>query len=192
MSLINDALKRAQEAQKKSPAPLAGAPLHAVPAQHNKTLWIIVAFVAGVLFFGALGLFFGLRTNHLASPTTLPKREIQNVNVQPAIEKPPAVVPVTNVPSSVVSTAIPIATPDSTPVLNQTTTTSANETPLPRATTPKIKLQAIFYRPKNPSVVINGKTLFVGEEVAGAKVVAITIKSVTIISSGETNVLTLE
>jgi hypothetical protein len=56
---------------------------------------------------------------------------------------------------------------------------------------PPLRLQSIFYRPSNPSVIINGKTLFVTDEVNGVVVTDIQSSSVTLVLSGQTNVLTL-
>ena len=63
------------------------------------------------------------------------------------------------------------------------------------ATTPipaPLKLQGIFYRPTNPSAVVNSRTVFVGDIIANGKVKAIDRQSVTIDLGGETKVLTLE
>src|SRR5216117_1893079 len=38
---------------------------------------------------------------------------------------------------------------------------------------PVLKVQGIFFRPKNPAAVINTKTVFVGDQVSNARVVAI-------------------
>ena len=57
---------------------------------------------------------------------------------------------------------------------------------------PTLRLQGIFYRPKNPSALINAKTISIGGKVASAKVIAITRESVTLEWNGETKVLTLE
>jgi hypothetical protein len=54
------------------------------------------------------------------------------------------------------------------------------------------KLQGIFYRPANPSAVVNSKTVFVGDRIANAKVKAIDHQSVTLDVAGETKVLTLQ
>jgi len=45
--------------------------------------------------------------------------------------------------------------------------------------------------PSKPSVVINGKALFIGERVAGAEVVGISPESATLVFAGQTNVLTV-
>jgi len=56
---------------------------------------------------------------------------------------------------------------------------------------PPLRLQSIFYRPANPSVMINGKTLFLDDEIQGVVVADIQPASVTLVLSGHTNVLTL-
>jgi hypothetical protein len=63
-----------------------------------------------------------------------------------------------------------------------------NSTP---AKFPPLRLQSIFYRPPNPSVMINGKLLCVSDEIQGVMVADIQPSSVTLVLSGYTNVLTL-
>jgi hypothetical protein len=54
------------------------------------------------------------------------------------------------------------------------------------------RLQSIFYRPNNPSAVINGKTLYLGSKVGEAHVLAIGKESATIVTaSGQTILLEL-
>ena len=64
----------------------------------------------------------------------------------------------------------------------------ANSTP---AKFPPLRLQSIFYRPSNPSVMINGKLLCIADEIQGVLVADIQPSSVTLVLSGYTNVLTL-
>jgi MSHA biogenesis protein MshK len=54
-----------------------------------------------------------------------------------------------------------------------------------------LKLQGIIYRPSRPSALINGETLFVGESVAGAKVLSISMTAVTIDRNGARSILAL-
>jgi len=62
----------------------------------------------------------------------------------------------------------------------------------PKPLPPVFRLQSIFFRAKNPSAVINGKTLFLGGRVGDARIVAIDQESATIVTSaGKTNVLLL-
>ena len=51
--------------------------------------------------------------------------------------------------------------------------------------------QSIFYRPSNPSVMINGKLLCVSDDIQGVLGADIQPSSVTLVLSGYTNVLTL-
>jgi hypothetical protein len=57
---------------------------------------------------------------------------------------------------------------------------------------PKLVLQGIYYRPSRPSVVINSKTLYVGDKVAQAKILAIDRKEVTVQWGNEVRVLAFE
>ena len=61
------------------------------------------------------------------------------------------------------------------------------ETPQP----PELKLQGIFFNPRSPSAVVNGRTVYVGDRVSGVRVAAITPKAVTLSSETFTNVLSL-
>ena len=56
---------------------------------------------------------------------------------------------------------------------------------------PPLRLQSIFYRPASPSVMINGKTLYVDDEINGVRIADIQPASVTLVLSGQTNILTL-
>jgi hypothetical protein len=53
------------------------------------------------------------------------------------------------------------------------------------------KLQGIFFRMTNASALINGETLFAGDEIEGAKLVAIERHAVHLLSAGRTNILRL-
>ncbi|MCX8156399.1 MAG: hypothetical protein N3J91_08135, partial [Verrucomicrobiae bacterium] len=56
---------------------------------------------------------------------------------------------------------------------------------------PPLTLQGIFYRPKNPSAVINNRTLFVGDQIGEVKVIAIEPRSVKVELRGVVKVLWL-
>jgi hypothetical protein len=79
------------------------------------------------------------------------------------------------------------------PVPKPVTTTAVAAAPIIAVPVkfPPLRLQSIFYRPTNPSVIINGKTLFLGDEINGVRVADIQPSSVTLMLSGQTNVLTL-
>lgn len=64
-------------------------------------------------------------------------------------------------------------------------------TPVAAAVPSPHKLQAIFYG-KNPTALINNKSVKVGDEIDGAKIVAITQKSVRIQNGADTRELSLK
>jgi hypothetical protein len=55
----------------------------------------------------------------------------------------------------------------------------------------RLALKAIFYRPTRPAAVINERTLFIGDEVDGAKVIAIEKDRVRVSMGGKEGILTL-
>ena len=85
-----------------------------------------------------------------------------------------AKIPTNPAPQTVVTTAAPIVI-----------------APAPPVKFPPLRLQSIFYRPASPSVIINGKTLFITDEINGVIVADIQPASVTLVLSHQTNVLTL-
>lgn len=77
------------------------------------------------------------------------------------------------------------------PVAAATPVVAVPAAPVPPPKFPPLRLQSIFYRPSNPSVMINGRTLFLDDEIQGVTVADIHPSSVTLVLSGHTNVLTL-
>ena len=55
----------------------------------------------------------------------------------------------------------------------------------------QLKVQGIFYRERDPSAIINGQTVTVGDRIGTAKVVAIERQSVTVEIAQERKVLSL-
>ena len=76
------------------------------------------------------------------------------------------------------------------PVLAVVTVTNqlAKATP---AKPPKIKLQGIVFREKNPSALINGQTYYVGDRVEGVEILAVSRQFVTMKFADETRTLVL-
>lgn len=57
---------------------------------------------------------------------------------------------------------------------------------------PSVKLQGIFFNPQNPSAILDGKTVYLGDRIPGGfRVLGITPTSVTIANPTGTNVLSL-
>ena len=176
MSLINDALKRSR---KPAPSAWSTDPQASMqPVEYRSaSRWpllllpmLLLAVVAGGWF-----LFKGWQVHRATKLTDLKlpvvARELPAENANPS---PPPVytapasnsVPNTNIQNVVIEPSKPVF--------------------------PVLRLQGIFYRPRNPSVLINAKTLPVGGMVAGVRVIAITPESVTLQWNGETKVLTLD
>ena len=171
MSLINDALKRAKEAQQKSSTTAPGPQFRAVEpvpsAAQGMGLILPVVLILLVLL---VGLFFWLNRQKAAAR-------------EPIAETKP-VAPETKSPAQVaaIPTPAPVAKPEpaAPPVA-----------PAPAAA-PELKLQAIFFSPGHSSAMINGKSVRAGDVFKNFRVAAITESSATLVSATETNVMTLE
>jgi hypothetical protein len=201
MSLINDALKRARQAQQKhSPPPAPGASLRPVDAARPKgpssgLVWLVTG--ALVLGLGAMILILtairgsAAKDKELASTPTKPAAKVTAAtNVPPPAPKPvsPSVntaQPVASAPRPSLTVAGQVAPPGAASVSN------AVMTAMPAAPPALPKLQGIFYRPDRPSALLNGKTILVGGSSGEFQVVAITQQSVTVARAGRTNVLSL-
>lgn len=203
MSLINDALKRATQAQ-PSATPAREPEKEMEPAPPHRAVGIpgyftpvLLFVVCGACWFLAKG-WDGSRQTDLArlitpEPIVAQAREIQEdlppsesaelpipANRQFALNDAPT-------PNEIAQQQ-PVQVAETARVKDSSVlTVSARE--LPSAT--RFKLQGIFYRPSSPSAVINAKTVFVGDIVADAKVKAIDQSSVTLDLGSETKVLTL-
>ncbi len=221
MSLINDALKRAKQAQKENPVPPPALQFKpADPSQRRRPGPPIRLIVAVVVVLGLVGGFVGIalqkrETVHPIANAKPPDESIRQT-AAPSVAAPAAnsVPPQPPVPARTQSQPAPVPTPSVVPGQPVSTTNSAAgggnpaTAPSPEptdsvtnvaaaaadATPPKPalpKLQGIFYRPARPSAVISGKNVFIGSRVGEFQVLAITQESVTIGSAAQTNVLSL-
>jgi hypothetical protein len=195
MSLINDALKRATEAQPAGkPTPEMETTMK--PASQPRTVGLPVYFTPVLLFIVSGACWFlikgwDVRRQTIASTTAIPvqAREVEEIANIPAGEGSELPIPgnrrfaLNDRPSS----PIPATIGTSASVAG----TSADFVPEDSQPT-TFKLQGIFYRPANPSAVVNSKTVFVGDRIANATVKAIDKQSVTLEVAGETKVLTLQ
>jgi hypothetical protein len=171
MSLINDALKRARQAQPENLAPADGpwlrpverAPRGARPDFLMLALIGVVLVLAGVLL---------LQWFH-SGDLIVRAKTIPAAPAPEAIHATPASVQTAAVAQPATNLAVAVEPAKPPPIV--------------------YKLQSIFYFPKNPSAVINGKTVHEGTVVGEARVVAIGQESATILmGSGETNILELQ
>ena len=179
MSLINDALKRATQAQPAVPPPAqTSAPMEpAVPVRPPGTP---AYFVPVLLVTLSLSCWFLVkawdtrRSDKGESMLATTPRVVMARELRPPPE----------------DTASPVPVPDSSAPDAAAAATGNESAPL-EPPKPAFKLQGIFYRPSRPSAVVNTKTVFIGDRIAGAKVKRITMDSVTLEIDGRTEVLTL-
>ena len=54
-----------------------------------------------------------------------------------------------------------------------------------------MKLQGIFFNPQNPSAVVSGRSVYLGDRVGSFRVMGISPVAVTLVSATATNVLSL-
>ena len=186
MSLINEALKRAKQTQQANPPatpPLEFRPVESAQGDGRRTSLLLVGLslviVAIVGMCAALVWYVSqkngpaLRAEASANQQQLPPRT--NAPAQP-----------TPKPTPPVTVAEPAAARPAA-IENLDSTVAASEALKPAS----LKLQGIFFNPKNPSAVVNGRTVYLGERVAGFFVLAMSPTSVTFANGTVTNVLSL-
>ncbi len=187
MSLINDALKRAKESQKNG-APAVATPMPPVENRPpERTLsWLMPAVI--ILLVATAFLFIGLtvaRHNNQSAPPAIA-----------AVSTPPVAVPAT--PTMPAPKPPVVASPAPSPATNLPVTeapaTNAPASPAeaiaaaPKPEAPKIpKIQGIAYDPQNAWAIVNGQTVYIGDEVDGFRVLDISRKAVTLAGNGQTN-----
>jgi hypothetical protein len=179
MSLVNDALRRAQDAQKKSQVTPAPGPQFrpAEPvASHKRGVGMMVPILIAVIAVGALILILQSRQKTEArQPMPEPKPAAPVVaapETKPVVQSMAATAPAQAAPVAVVEKPAPA--------------------PVVSAPAPALKLQAIFFVPGHSSAMVSGKTVHVGDNFKGFRVAAITQTSATLVSATQTNVMTLE
>lgn len=211
MSLINDALKRAKQVQKKPSPPLAGVPLRpaepvrSVNAPRPLLLPILAAaalvFMGGVLIVVALTRGFGLKSGEpvaINSDVVAPK---DNPRTAATLSRTAEVAPATRIatPGAALQPAPTNPPPPAAGVASVVTQAvvtveSSNAVAVVRVPLePQLpRLQGIIFSPTRPTAFLNGKSVVVGGRVGDYTVLAITKQAVTVERSGQTNVLTME
>jgi cytoskeletal protein RodZ len=220
MSLINDALKRAKEAQLKAPAPASPGPqLRPVePAQSaRRGLGLMLPVALGLVALFGLFLLWQMSRNtgtkstlkaaaqtpateasaaapQVSPPPASPEPAVaaRVVDPRPTAPQPAPARPAVAIASNtaVATTIVAAAPPAARP--QETALTNTAAAALPSSAPPPLKLQAIVFNPAHPSVTISGKTLFVGERIGAFRVIAIGHDEVTLAGSGQTNTLRLD
>jgi hypothetical protein len=205
MSLINDALKRAKEAQ-RPPQTGSDNPVNLQPVEytrHANTGAVYVSMALLIVAVGAWCLIKGWEATHGAgtAPASQPVQARESTAAQPA-EDPSAPPQEPPLDPSPVQTAYaqPSAhprdfsvqdTPPSPSPAVQVAALSATAALQPPSPMSDFRLQAIFYRATSPSAVINGRTLYIGDKIDEARVLSIARETVKLQAKGEIKVLTL-
>lgn len=197
MSLINDALKRATQAQPATtPAPELETDMK--PVQVSRSVGLPVYFTPVLLFIVSGACWFLIKGSNSNQQLNLVAREPIVAQAREIPDMPPAEgaeLPIpdnrqfalNDSPSAAVETATADSSVNSDPDDSSSNTVVAEA---PEAVT--FKLQGIFFRPSKPSAVVNSKTVYIGDIIASAKVKAIDHRSVTLDFAGGTKVLTLD
>lgn len=173
MSLINDALKRASQSKPSANGPDNGAaPLSPAPSTEGKRPpnWLLVGFP--VVLFLVCGIAGWLIYEGWRGKTEFPASGVT------ATARESAVAPT---PSNQLTTVI---------ATNVSTNSQATVPAEPQF--PALKLQGVFYRPGNPSAIINSKTVYRGQKIDDARVISIGKSNVTVEWKGERRVLTVK
>ena len=204
MSLINQALKRAQEAQTaQAQNPHAPQPtLHFRPAETAPRArhalgfmlpigWTLVALLLLFVIWQAIqkdgSPQIAARAPQLTASANPSGSQSGQLPATPAPQTAPRVEP-------------------AAPAAAEPATASVTDEPAPASVTPAVipqapppppkpappKLQGIVWNPRRPSALISGKTLFIGDKFGDLKVSTIDQESATLVGGGQTNVLTLE
>lgn len=191
MSLINDALKRATQAQPGSKSePAIATPMEPVDSPRQVGLPsyftpVLLFIISGACWFLVKGWETNRQAGHSSKPINVQARENANMEASRNAEPAPA-------PEASVESLIP---PHRDFGLHDVADAS-EETSGPVVSSdeakPVFKLQGIFYRPTNPSAVVNSKTVYVGDLISSGRIKAIDRQSVTIDLGSETKVLTLQ
>jgi hypothetical protein len=218
MSLVNDALKRAKEAQQQA-APPPPSQMQFRPVEPGQQVRgglgriVPVAFVVLVLLVVVLAWQWS-KGNRMTEPREA--RAVTRTAVQTTAAPPPVSTPVVATTPAPTPEPAPLPQPESHPLpatgavdmlaaIDSVTSISPavakepeNEAtnavaiaPTPQPKPAPLRLQAIVFNPKRPSALISGKTLFLGDKLGDARVVAIDRESATLVGGGKTNVLSL-
>jgi hypothetical protein len=213
MSLINEALKRAKQAQASTPPPpqLEFRTVdRAAGQQRNQKLmlWLmmgVVVLLAALLIWQMVQPAGSRQLSHapdqrLVVPTPAPAPA-------PAPEPAPAPAPAhVPEPKTIAPRATAVETAPVVPAREtaKAATSETSEAPAvaaptaetaqvaPQASKPAPKLQSIVYNPRRPSAMINGRIVYVGDKFGDWRIIGIDQESATLVGSGVTNVLVLQ
>jgi hypothetical protein len=208
MSLINDALRRAKEAQEQAPRPeppqLPFRPVE--PAQQTArrgTGLLLPAIIAAAALVTLLFVWQWTQVHMAATPTVvnarttrlpLAKTPASALAAQPAPVQTPSAPAASAAGADATLATEAASTPTDDAFADMEESEGADSAAMPAPAPPKpapLRLQAIVFNPRRPSAMISGKTLFIGDKLGDLRVVAISKESAILVGGGQTNILTL-
>lgn len=186
MSLINEALKRAKQTQQENPPgapPLEFRPVEAEQKTNRRTALLAVGLVLVIIaILGLGGALVWYVSQNKAEPLPVAAR-VADAPIAPLPQSPP-----TPAESVAAKTSVGSSTKPSEPSTNVVLTAEVTAEQIKPAPP---KLQGIFFNPNNPSAVVNGRTVYLGDRMNGFRVMGISPVAVILVSATETNVLSL-
>ena len=213
MSLINDALRRANKATTEqktgSRDTVILKPIEYSQDRSLKSLLLVPLLLVGLFVVGGVIFWqFGIKDRApdpaAASKQSIPPSQTQKPAQQAIthVAKPPsakasqaptkpspaapavttASIPAAREPAPIVMSPVVNSGPSTTPSAAANLAAPQVDKPIVKepAKWPELELQAIFYRIKNPSVMINGQNLNIGDYIQGVRVHAIDRESATL------------
>ncbi len=191
MSLINEALKRAKQAQQENPPALPPLEFHPEePGQispRRTTLLIVGITLVVVMILGMAGMLIWYVSQANPASLAVAARTVDG-------PVPPSQSGVKAAASATVTSPSIAATTTNHSEVSDASNTNRGPVVaeiIAAIQPPALKLQGIFFSPSRPSVVVNGKTIYLGDRVNGFRLIAISPVAATFVSATETNVLSL-
>lgn len=192
MSLINDALKRAKQTQAETPTPQPTLEFRPVePAQsEGRGMGVLLMSVALIVvaIIGIGGALVWFKTQKKTTALDVQARVVQQRSATTdaaSSTSPISIVQPTVVTESIQTPVVDVV--DEGGVTNEAVTAATADV----AKVEPPNLQGIFFNPKNPSAIVNRKTVYLGDRVAGFFVLGISPSAVTLVNAAMTNVLSL-
>ena len=213
MSLINDALKRANQAHKDQGSQNAAGPAMQPTQTPQKSMMPVdITMVVSLVAIIGLSAWLFLSGNKSCAVTSQVPQTRAVANLTNGVTKKPA--PITPTPAVQVVTQDVTVQVASHAVAQATNSIPTTRTPAPRAFSPppvvasqpvqpvpssstvgpipKLTLKGIIYNLTSPQVLINGSYLTLGEEIEGARIIKIERTRVTVKWNGQTKELVPE
>ena len=213
MSLINDALKRANQAHKDQGSQNAAGPaMQPTQTPQKSKMPVVITLVISLVAIIGLSAWLFLSGNKPRAVTAQVPQTRAVANLTNGVTKKPA--PITPTPAVQVVTQTVTVQVASHAVAQATNSIPTTRTPAPRAFSPppvvasqpvqpvpsaptvgpfpKLTLKGIIYNLTSPQVLINGSYLTLGEEIEGARIIKIERTRVTVKWNGQTKELVPE